>query len=114
MELGERIVGPVAIVTVTGDITLKRGGDRLLHDRLHHLVQNGPKTVLLNLAGVSYVDSAGLGELVQAYSAFRNQGGSLKLCSLTKRLRDLLVMTNLLSLFDAYDNEEQALAQVRA
>ena len=110
MQLEERIVGHVAIVTVTGDITLNKGGDVLLKDKVQSLIHQGQKNLLVDLSGVSYVDSAGLGELVQAYATTKNRGGALKLLNVTKRLRDLLVVTKLLTVFDTYDNEAAALA----
>ena len=110
MQLEERIVGHVAIVTVTGDITLNKGGDVLLKDKVQSLIQQGQKNLLVDLGGVSYVDSAGLGELVQAYATTKNRGGALKLLNVTKRLRDLLVVTKVLTVFDTYDNEAAAVA----
>ena len=110
MQLEERIVGNVAIVTVTGDITLNKGGDVLLKDKVQSLIHQGQKNLLVDLSGVSYVDSAGLGELVQAYATTKNRGGALKLLNVTKRLRDLLVVTKLLTVFDTYDNEAAAVA----
>jgi anti-sigma B factor antagonist len=110
MQLEERIVGHVAIVKVTGDITLNKGGDVLLKDKVQSLIQQGHKSLLVDLSGVSYVDSAGLGELVQAYATTKNRGGALKLLNVTKRLRDLLVVTKLLTVFDTFDNEAAALA----
>ncbi|HEY5617373.1 MAG TPA: STAS domain-containing protein [Vicinamibacterales bacterium] len=114
MKLEERIVGSVAIVTVTGDITLNKGGDVLLKDKVQSLLHQGYKDLLIDLSGVSYVDSAGLGELVQAYVTTRNRGGTLRLLNLTKRIRDLLVVTKLLTVFEAYDNESAALASFGA
>jgi anti-sigma B factor antagonist len=64
----------------------------------------------MDLGGVSYVDSAGLGDLVRAYAAARNRGGTLKLLHVASRLRDLLVVTKLLTVFDTYDSEAAALA----
>jgi anti-sigma B factor antagonist len=110
MQLEQRIVGQVAIVKVTGDITLNKGGDVLLKDKVQSLIQQGQKNILLDLSGVSYVDSAGLGELVQAYATTKNRGGALKLLSVTKRLKDLLVVTKLLTVFDTFDAEADALA----
>jgi anti-sigma B factor antagonist len=110
MQLEERIVGNVAIVKVTGDITLNKGGDVLLKDKVQSLIQQGHKNLLVDLSGVAYVDSAGLGELVQAYATTKNRGGALKLLNVTKRLRDLLVVTKLLTVFDTYDSEAAALA----
>ena len=74
MQIEQRIVGNVAIVKVTGDITLNRGGDVLLKDKVLSLIQQGYKNLLIDLSGVSYVDSAGLGELVQAYATTKSRG----------------------------------------
>lgn len=110
MQLEQRIAGNVAIVKVTGDITLNKGGNVLLKDKVQSLIQQGHKNLLIDLSDVSYVDSAGLGELVQAYATTKNRGGVLKLLNVTKRLRDLLVVTKLLTVFDTFDNEAGALA----
>ena len=114
MQLSERMAGDVVVVTVTGDITLNKGGDVLLKDKVRSLLQQGHKNVLLDLGGVSVVDSAGLGELVQAYVTTRNRGGVLKLLNVTKRLKDLLVVTKLLTVFDTFENEAAALASFRS
>ena len=114
MELEQRIVGDVAIVKVTGDITLNKGGDVLLKDKVQSLLQQDYKHLLVDLSGVSYVDSAGLGELVQAYATSKNRGGTLKLLGVTKRLRDLLVVTKLLTVFETFDDEASALASFTA
>jgi len=110
MQLEQRIAGNVAVITVTGDITLNKGGDVLLKDKVQSLLQQGHKNLLIDLSGVSYVDSAGLGELVQAYATTKNRGGALKLLNVTKRLKDLLVVTKLLTVFDTFDTEATALA----
>jgi anti-sigma B factor antagonist len=110
MQLEERMAGNVAIVKVTGDITLNKGGDVQLKDKVNSLVQQGNKQILVDLGGVSYVDSAGLGELVQAFVTTKNRGGSLKLVNVTKRLNDLLVVTRLVTVFETFDSETQALA----
>ena len=109
MQLEQRIAGDVVIIKVTGDITLNKGGDVLLKDKVQSLLQQSHKKLLIDLSGVSYVDSAGLGELVQAYATTKNRGGALKLLSVTKRLKDLLVITRLLTVFDTYDDEATAL-----
>jgi anti-sigma B factor antagonist len=110
MQLEQKIQGNVAIITVSGDITLNKGGDILLKDKVQSLIQQGQKNLVIDLGGVSYVDSAGLGQLVHAYATTKNKGGSLKLLNVTKRLRDLLVVTKLLTVFDTYDDEKAALA----
>jgi anti-sigma B factor antagonist len=113
MQLEQRIAGNVAIITVTGDITLNKGGDVLLKDKVQSLIQQGHKNIVIDLGGVAYVDSAGLGELVHAYATTKNKGGSLKLLNITKKLRDLLVVTKLLTVFDTYDNESAALSSFK-
>jgi anti-sigma B factor antagonist len=110
MQLEQRIAGSVAIITVNGDITLNKGGDVILKDKVQSLIQQGQKNIVVDLGGVSYVDSAGLGQLVQAYATTKNKGGALKLLNVTKRLKDLLVVTKLLTVFDTYDDEKAALA----
>ena len=110
MQLQQKIDGNVAIITVDGDITLNKGGDVLLKDKVQSLIQQGQKNIIIDLGGVSYVDSAGLGQIVHAYATAKNKGGALKLLNVTKRLRDLLVVTKLLTVFDTYDDEKAALA----
>jgi len=110
MQLEQRMAGNVAIITVNGDITLNKGGDVLLKDKVQSLIQQGTKNLVIDLGGVSYVDSAGLGQLVQAYATTKNKGGALKLLNVTKRLKDLLVVTKLLTVFDTFDDEKAALA----
>ena len=114
MQLEERFAGNVAIVRVTGDITLNKGGDVMLKDKVQSLIQQGHKNLLIDLSAVSYVDSAGLGQLVQTYATAKNRGGALKLLNVTKRLRDLFVVTKLLTVFETYDSEADALASFGA
>ena len=108
MHISERTVGDVVIVDLSGKVTLGDGGDVVLKDKMQSLVQQGRKKVLLNLAEVSYVDSAGLGEIVRTYTTVSRQGGSLKLLNLTKRITDLLAITKLLTVFETYDTEADA------
>ena len=108
MTISERTTGDVIIVDVSGKVTLGDGGDAMLKDKMGSLVQQGQKKVLLNLADVSYVDSAGLGAIVQAYATLNKNGGALKLLNATKRIKDLLSITKLLTIFETYDNEPDA------
>ena len=108
MTLEERAAGDVTVVTVKGDITLNKGGDLLIKDKVSSLLQQGRRKLVLNLGDVSYVDSAGLGQLVQAHSTAANLGGTLKLANVTKRLKDLLVVTKLVTVFDSHDSEAAA------
>jgi anti-sigma B factor antagonist len=110
MQIEQRVVGEVAIIQVLGDITLGKGGDVILKDKIQSLLQQGYRKLLIDLGSVSYVDSAGLGQLVQVYATTSHLGGSLKLLNLTKRLKDLLVLTKLLTVFETYESEEAALA----
>ena len=110
MQIAERSAGGVKILDISGQITLTRGGDQLLKDKVNSLMHQGDKRILVNLANVTAMDSAGLGELVSAYTTVTKAGGSMKLVNLTKRLHDLLSITKLLTVFDAYDSEPAALA----
>ncbi len=108
MQITERVVGDVMIIDVSGKITLGEGGDTILSDKLRSMVHQGRKKLLLNLASVTYVDSAGLGAIVHAYATVTNQGGKLKLLNLTKRIKDLLAITKLLMVFETFDHEAEA------
>jgi anti-sigma B factor antagonist len=109
MHIEERFVGGVVIVDVTGKITLGDGTE-LLKDKVNSLVNQGHKDLVLNLAGVSYMDSAGLGVVMAAYTTAKRQGGSVKLLSLTKRITDLLAITKLSTIFETFDSETEAVA----
>ena len=104
-----RRVGNVSIVDLNGKITLGENTG-ILRDQLKTLLGQGSKNILLNLADVSYVDSAGLGELVGAYTTATNQGGAVKLLHLQGKMRDLLSITKLHTVFPAFDDEGQAVA----
>jgi anti-sigma B factor antagonist len=114
MQISERMVGDVVIVDVSGKVTLGDGGDALLKDKMGSLVQQGSKKVVLNLGDVSYVDSAGLGAIVNAYATLNKNGGALKLLNTTKRIKDLLAITKLLTIFDTFDSEPDAVKSFSA
>ena len=114
MQLEERSVGDIVIVGVKGDITLNKGSDVVLRDKVRSLIQQGHLKLLIDLSQVSYMDSAGLGELVQSYATTKNKGGSLKLLGLTKRLKDLLAITKLATVFESFDQEADAIASFPA
>ncbi len=107
MEIAERTVNDVTILDLKGKMTLGEG-DELLKDRINSLLAAGRKKLLLNLEGVPYIDSAGLGEIVRTYTTVSRQGGSLKLLNLTKRIEDLLSITKLLTVFETFDSEAEA------
>ena len=107
MQIDERQAGDVTILDVKGKLTLG-AGDEVLKDKINSLVLQGRKKLVLNLAEVPYIDSAGLGEIVRTYTTVSRQGGSLKLLNLTKRIEELLSITKLLTVFDTFDSEAEA------
>ena len=113
MTLSERTSGNVIILDVQGNIQLGSGAE-LMRDKVRSLLHQGHRALLVNLAGVGYMDSAGLGELVQAYATTVKQGGSLKLVHATKRLHDLLVITKLSTVFESFDDESSAVSSFGA
>jgi len=108
MTITERIAGDVAVIDIKGRITLGEGAE-LLRDKINSLLHQGYKKLLLNLADVDYLDSAGLGEIVGTFATVRRQGGALKLLGLTSRIRDLLSITKLLTVFETFDSEGEAI-----
>jgi anti-sigma B factor antagonist len=113
MQIEERTVGDVVVLDLKGRITLGEG-DQLLKDKVNSLVNQGRKRMILNLAGVPYIDSAGLGEIVGSFTTVSRQGGSLKLLNLTKRITDLLAITKLLTVFETFDSEDEAVRSFSA
>jgi anti-sigma B factor antagonist len=113
MVIEERIVGDVTILDLKGKMTLGEG-DELLKDKINSLIHQSQKKLLLNLEGVPYIDSAGLGEIVRTYTTVSRQGGNLKLVNLTKRITDLLSITKLLTVFETFDSEPEALKSFQA
>jgi len=113
MQIDERNVGDVMVLDVKGKVTLGEG-DEMLKDKVNSLVNQGHKKIVLNLAEVPYIDSAGLGEIVRTYTTVSRQGGSLKLLNLTKRITDLLPITKLLTVFETYDSENEAIRSFSA
>jgi anti-sigma B factor antagonist len=108
MEIAERVVDGVTVLDLKGKMTLGEG-DELLKDKINSLLANSRKKLVLNLEGVPYIDSAGLGEIVRTYTTVSRQGGSLKLLNLTKRIEDLLSITKLLTVFETFDSEAEAI-----
>jgi len=108
LDLKERQAGDVTILDLSGEVRMG-DGSIALRDAIRTLADEGKKKVLLNLAGVKYVDSSGIGELIANYTTISRQGGQLKLLNLTDRIQNLLVITKLLTVFDAYEDEAEAL-----
>ena len=112
LEVKERQAGDVTILDMNGAIRIGEGAIAL-RDAVRGLVSNGKKKVLLNLGGVNYMDSSGVGELIANYTTLSREGGQLKLLNLTDRIQNLLVITKLLTVFDAYDSEAEALTSFK-
>ena len=108
LQIDQRVVSGVTILDLKGKITLGEG-DELLKKEIDTLIQKDQKKLLLNLEGVPYIDSAGLGEIVRTYTTVSRQGGKLKLLNLTKRIQDLLAITKLLTVFETYESEPDAI-----
>jgi anti-sigma B factor antagonist len=112
MKLSTRKVSGVVIIDVEGKILLGEG-DTEIKKAVDDLLGRGDKKVLLNLSNVPYLDSAGLGEIIRCFTTLRKNGGSLRLLSPNRRIIDLLSITNLLNVFDWFDNESSALASFK-
>jgi anti-sigma B factor antagonist len=108
MEIAERTVSDITVLDLKGKMTLGEG-DELLKDKINSLLAAGKKKLVLNLEGVPYIDSAGLGEIVRTFTTVSRQGGSLKLLNLTKRIEDLLSITKLLTVFETFESEPDAI-----
>lgn len=106
-KLSSRQVGDVVVIDVSGRITLGEGSSNL-REGIRELLAKGNRKILLNLGEVSYIDSSGIGELVSAFTSSANQSGQLKLLNLTKRVRDLLQITKLYTVFEVFDDEAKA------
>lgn len=109
VTINERQVGSVTVLDLSGKITIGEGSVTL-REAVRGLLEKGTKSILINLGGVDYVDSSGIGELVSCYTTTKNQGGQLKLLNLTKKIKDLLQITKLLTVFETYDDEAEAVA----
>jgi anti-sigma B factor antagonist len=107
MKIETRTVGDVRILDCSGKITLGEGTMAVRNTVLDILKGDGKK-IILNLADVNYIDSSGIGELVSTYTTVTNNGGHLKLLNLTKKIRELLQITKLLTVFQVFDDEQAA------
>jgi len=110
--LKTRKVDNIVVMDLSGKLTI---GEPVmqLRDALRAQVAEGDSKFIVNLGDVSYVDSSGLGELVSSYTTVRNKGGDVKLLKLTAKIKDLLQMTKLLTVFDVYDDEAKAIASLK-
>ncbi len=113
MKTRVREVNNVRILDLEGKITIG-SGDIELRQRIEDSVTAGSTNILLNFAGVTHIDSSGIGELVGCYTTMARRGGKMKLLNLTQKITDILHVTQLITVFDVYDNEAEALASFQA
>ena len=109
LYIHEHREGDVAVLDLKGRFRIS-GGTLALHRSIRCLVEEGKTKILFNLAGVTHIDSIGLGELISSYVTLSNKGGQIKLVHLTERLQDIMTITKLVTVFDVYDDEADALA----
>ncbi len=107
VKLTSRQVGDVTVIDAAGRITLGEGASAF-RDAIRSFAAKGDKKLLLNLSDVSYIDSSGIGEMVSGFTTVTNGGGQLKLVGLSKRVKDLLQITKLYTVFEAFDDEAEA------
>ena len=109
MKIKARTIGDIRILDCNGKITLGEG-TLSLRNTLHETLESGTNKIVLNLAHINYIDSSGIGELVRTFTTVTKEGKQLKLLNLTNKIRELLVITKLLTVFQVYENEQAALA----
>src|SRR3954467_13834272 len=109
LNISERQAGDITILDMDGKVTIGEGSVAL-RSTIRRLLGEDKKKILLNLAGVGYIDSSGIGELVSSFTAVNKESGQLKLLNLTQKIQDLLAITKLLTVFDTFENEGEALS----
>lgn len=109
MKIDKRVKGGVTILDVEGKITIGKG-DVALRDAVQQALADGAKKILIELGRVSTIDSSGVGELVSAFTTVTNRGGKLKLVNLPPKVNDILQITQLITVFEVFDNEDEAIA----
>jgi len=109
ITITERQAGDVTILDLNGKVTIGEGSVAL-RTAIRRVLGEGKNKILLNLGSVGYIDSSGIGELVSSFTAVNKEGGTLKLLNLTQKIQDLLAITKLLTVFDVYEDEAEALA----
>ena len=109
INISERQAGDVTVLDLDGKVTIGEG-TVALRNAIRRLLGEGKNKILLNLGGVGYIDSSGIGELVSSFTAVNKEGGTLKLLNLTQKIQDLLAITKLLTVFDVFDSEAEALS----
>jgi anti-sigma B factor antagonist len=109
MKIEMRTIGEIKILDFSGQITLGEG-TKAARDTVHSILDQGAQKIILNLAGVNYIDSAGVGELVSTFTSVTKRGGQLKLLHLTKKIKELLTITKLLTVFQTFEDEQEAIS----
>src|SRR5919112_4242593 len=109
ITISERQAGDITILDLDGKVTIGEGSVAL-RTAIRRLLGEGKSKILLNLGGVGYIDSSGIGELVSSFTAVKKEGGTLKLLNLTQKIQDLLAITKLLTVFDVFEDEAAALS----
>jgi anti-sigma B factor antagonist len=111
MKIETRTIGEVKILDFSGQITLGEG-TKAVRETARSLLDQGCKKIIFNLANVNYIDSAGVGELVSTFTSVTNRGGQLRLLHLTKKIKELLTITKLLTIFQAFEDEQETIASL--
>lgn len=109
MKIETRTVGEITIMDFSGQITLGEG-TKEVRDAVRSILDQGGNKIILNLGGVNYIDSSGVGELVSTFASVTNKGGQLRLVHLTKRIKEMLTITKLLTVFQSFEDEQAAIA----
>jgi anti-sigma B factor antagonist len=109
VKLSTRKSGSISIVDVSGNVTMGETAS-LIRETLNKMARAGQRKIVLNLAELSYLDSAGIGVLVSSFATINSLGGQLKLSNLTNRVKDLLLITKLYTVFEVFDNEQAAVS----
>jgi len=112
LNISERQAGDITILDMSGKVTIGEGSVAL-RTTIRRLLGEGKKKIILNLSGVGYVDSSGIGEFVSSFTAVNKENGSLKLLNLTQKIQDLLAITKLLTVFDVFESESEALSSYK-
>jgi anti-sigma B factor antagonist len=109
MKIETRTVGEIIIMDFSGQITLGEG-TKEVRDAVRGILDQGGNKIILNLGGVNYIDSSGVGEMVSTFASVTNKGGQLRLVNLTKRIKEMLTITKLLTVFQSFEDEQEAIA----
>jgi len=113
MQIKEKIDNDVAILSLKGDL-LGEPDTTNIRDKIHSLVSDEIKKVVIDLGGVNYMNSSGLGSLIAALTTMRNAGGELLLARVGKKVKNLFIITQLVKVFDTYETVERALASFKS